>query len=140
MWSFKADGTLWDGPAEAKGTLYFGDLSGNVYALDSETGQTKKWTAKVEGGVRMTPLVADGVVYVGTDQHRMYAFNADTGQAVWAQPYSARDGENFLVTPIINGNTLLALPNLAGGDPVRLYGLNKSTGAYLWRYPPAPTQ
>jgi outer membrane protein assembly factor BamB len=139
-WSYKADGTLWDGPALIDGTLYFGDLSGNVYALDVATGQNKKWTAKVEGGVKMTPLVEDGVVYVGTDTHRMYAFNASNGQSVWAQPFQAHDGESLLVMPAVNDTTLIVQPNLAGGDPVRLYGLNKNTGALLWRYPPQRNQ
>jgi outer membrane protein assembly factor BamB len=139
-WSFKADGTLWDGPAVVDGVVYFGDRSGNVYALDAATGQNKKWLAKVEGGVKMTPLVSDGIVYIGTESNKMYAFKADTGQMVWAQPFQARDGENFLVTPAVVSQTLLALPNLAGGDPVRLYGLNKNTGALVWRYPPQKTQ
>lgn len=139
-WSFKADGALWDGPALVDGTLYFGDRNGNVYALDAATGQNKKWTAKVEGGVKMTPLVADGVVYVGTEGNKLYAFNANNGQTVWAQPYQGRDGENLLVTPVISGNTLVVVPNIAGGDPVRLIGLNKNTGALLWRYPPQKSQ
>jgi len=134
-WSFKADGSLWDGPALADGILYFGDQAGNVYALDAATGQNRPWSAKVEGGVKMTPLVDDGIVYVGTDQNRMYAFKADTGQAVWTQPYKARDGESLLVTPVVNNTTLLVLPNLAGGNPTRLIGLNKNTGQELWFYP-----
>ncbi len=136
-WSYKAGGSLWDGPAIADGALYLGDLSGNVYALDAATGQTSKWTAKVEGGVKATPLVADGVVYVGTDQHRMYALNQGTGRAVWPAPFEARDGENMLVTPVVQGDTLIVLPDLAGGDPVQLYGLNKSNGQLAWRYPAA---
>ena len=139
-WSFKADGALWDGPAMADGILYFGDRSGNVYALDAATGQNKKWTIQVEGGVKMTPLVIDGVVYVGTEQNKMYALRASDGQTIWPQPFQAHDGENLLVTPIVISDTLVVAPNLAGGDPVRLYGLNKSTGALLWRYPPAKTQ
>jgi outer membrane protein assembly factor BamB len=85
-------------------------------------------------------LIDDGVLYVGTENNRMYAFNADNGQSIWAQPFQARDGEKLLVTPAVVGQTLIALPNLAGGDPVRLYGLNKNTGALLWRYPPQKTQ
>jgi outer membrane protein assembly factor BamB len=139
-WSFKTEGAVWDGPAVANDTVYFGDRGGNVYALDAATGQNKKWSAKVEGGVKMTPLIEDGVVYIGTEQNRMYAFKADNGQAVWAQPFQAHDGENLLVTPVVVSQTLIALPNLAGGDPVRLYGLNKNTGALLWRYPPPKTQ
>jgi outer membrane protein assembly factor BamB len=139
-WSFKADGTLWDGPALDDGTLYFGDLNGNVYALDAATGQNKKWTAKVEGGVKMTPLVEDGMVYVGTDAHRMYRLNAGNGQLAWPQPYEARAGENFMVMPAIYSDTLVVQPELAGGDPVRLYGLDKNVGAFLWRYPAQKSQ
>jgi outer membrane protein assembly factor BamB len=134
-WSFKAEGGLWDGPAMVDGTLYFGDQAGNVYALDAATGQNKKWSVKVEGGVKMTPLVDDGVVYVGTDRDRLYAFKADTGQAVWAEPYKARDGESLMVTPAVYNTTLVVQPNLAGGTPTRLLGLNKSTGRELWLYP-----
>ncbi len=139
-WSFKAEGAVWDGPAVTNNTVYFGDRSGNFYALDAATGQNKKWSVKVEGGVKMTPLIAEDVVYVGTEQNRLYAFKADNGQAVWAQPFQARDGESLLVTPVVVSQTLIVLPNLAGGDPVRLYGLNKNTGALLWRYPPQKTQ
>ncbi len=134
-WSFKAEGGLWDGPAMVDGTLYFGDQAGNVYALDAATGQNKLWSVKVEGGVKMTPLVSEGVVYVGTDQFRMYAFRADSGQSVWAAPYKARDGETLMVTPNVVSTTLVVLPNLAGGTPTRLFGVNKNTGPELWLYP-----
>jgi outer membrane protein assembly factor BamB len=136
-WSFKAEGGLWDGPAMLDGTLFFGDQAGNVYALEAATGQQLKWSVKVEGGVKMTPLVQDGIVYVGTDRDRMYALRADTGQAVWTQPYKARDGESLMVTPAIYSSTLVVLPNLAGGTPTRLIGLNKNTGRELWLYPAA---
>jgi outer membrane protein assembly factor BamB len=118
--------------------LYFGDLDGNVYALSAANGQPTAWpqTAKVDGGVRATPLVADGVVYVGTDLHKMYALDAATGRAIWQAPFTARDGEMLLVTPVLDGNTLVVLPNLAGANPTRLYVLNKATGAQLWQYPP----
>ncbi len=139
-WSFKADGALWDGPAVVDGTVYFGDRGGNIYALDAAAGQNKKWSAKVDGGVKMTPLVSGGIVYVGTETNKLYAFKADNGQSVWPQPYQAHDGENFLVTPVVVSQTLLAMPNLAGGDPVRLYGLDKNTGTLLWRYPAQKTQ
>ena len=46
----------------------------------------------------------------------------------------------MLITPQISGDSLIVLATLAGADQVRLYGLNKATGAQLWRFPPAPTQ
>ena len=134
-WSFKAEGGLWDGPAMVDGVLYFGDQAGNMYALDAATGQNKKWSVKVDGGVKMTPLVENGIVYVGTDRDFMYAFKADTGQSIWAAPYKARDGENLMVTPSVVSTTLVVQPNLAGGTPTRLFGLDKNTGRELWLYP-----
>ncbi len=141
-WKFTADGRLWDGPAEANGVLYQGDLDGNLYALDPATGQGTVWPqpAKLAGGIVATPLVTDSVIYVGTDQNKIYALETETGRSVWQGPFNARDGEMMLVTPRISGDSLIVLPNLAGADPVRLYGLNKATGALLWRFPPAPTQ
>ena len=35
--SFNAKNWIWEGPAVVSGTLYFGDVSGNVYALDAAT-------------------------------------------------------------------------------------------------------
>ena len=141
-WKFTAEGRVWDGPAEANGVLYQGDLNGNVYAIDPNTGLATGWPqpAKLTGGVRATPLVTDSVLYVGTDQNKIYALETETGRSVWQLPFSARDGEMMLVTPQISGDSLIVLPNLAGADPVRLYGVNKATGALLWRFPPAPTQ
>lgn len=141
-WKFTAEGRLWDGPAEANGVLYQGDLSGNIYALDPNTGQATGWPqpAKLTGGVRATPLVADGVIYAGTDQAKVYALETATGRLIWQIPFSARDGEMMLVTPQVSGDSLILLPNMAGADPIRLYGLNKATGAQLWRFPPAATQ
>ncbi len=136
-WSYQAGASLWDGPAISDGTLYFGDLGGDFYALDAATGHTVQWTAKLDGGVKATPLVEGGTVYVGTDTHHIYALNQKTGQFVWPAPFTARDGESMLVTPILKGDTLLVLPNLAGTDPVELYGVYKSNGGLAWRYPAA---
>jgi hypothetical protein len=40
-----------------------------------------------------------------------------------------------MVTPNVLSTTLVVLPNLAGGTPTRLFGLNKNTGQELWLYP-----
>lgn len=138
-WTFKAKSRLWDPPIEIDGTLYFGDLSGYVYAVNATTGEAI-WPqpGKVEGGVRATPLVANNKIFVGTDQFKMYALDMD-GRPYWQIPFSGKDGEMFIVTPALSGTNLIALPNLAGATPTRLYGLNADTGAQLWFYPP-PTQ
>lgn len=138
-WKFQAQGRIWDPPAESNGLLYFGDLSGHVYALDAATGQPAGWpqAAKVDGGVRATPLVHDDVIYVGTDRALVYALDRANGRPIWQSPFKGRDGEIMAVTPAVSGDTLVVLPTLTGADPVRLYGVARDTGALLWRYPPA---
>jgi outer membrane protein assembly factor BamB len=84
-------------------------------------------------------LIANSKIFVGTDQFKMYALDAATGRSVWQNPFSGKDGEMFVVTPAMYSTTLVALPNLAGGTPTRLYGLNADTGAQLFAFPaPAP--
>lgn len=136
-WKFATEGRLWEPPALANGILYFGDLNGNLYTLDAATGQPAGWpqTVKVEGGVRATPLIHDGVVYVGTDRALVYAFDVANGRPIWQAPFKG-NGENMAVTPAVSGDTLVVVPTLAGATPVRMYGVSRTNGALLWRYPP----
>jgi outer membrane protein assembly factor BamB len=66
-WSFKAGNQpfLDNTPAVVNGVVYAGSGSGNVYALNAETG-AMLWGHNI-GGVTTSPAVADDVVYVGTD-------------------------------------------------------------------------
>ena len=140
QWKFQAAGRLWGPPAEISGTLYFGDLSGDVYALDAATGQSK-WPEQpppLEGGIVATPLVTADAIYVGTDQFKLYALGINNGRSVWQGPFVGQDGETMLTTPVLVGDSLLVQPMLSGANPVRLYSINKVTGAEQWRFPLPP--
>ncbi|MDP6043991.1 MAG: PQQ-binding-like beta-propeller repeat protein [Phycisphaerae bacterium] len=51
----------------AAGLIYLGDLGGNFYCIDAETGKTI-WTHKTNGAVYASALVADSKVYIGTQK------------------------------------------------------------------------
>jgi outer membrane protein assembly factor BamB len=64
-------------------TLYYGDLSGNVYALRARDGQ-QLWSYHASGAVKGGPSVWNGVLYFGDYAGKAYALDATTGRKVWA--------------------------------------------------------
>jgi outer membrane protein assembly factor BamB len=141
-WSFNANNWVWEGPVVVSNTLYFGDLGGNVYALDAKT-QNPKWKQpfQAEGAVRATPLYADGKLYVGTDKGALYeldattgqpALDATTGQPRWPQPFKVPNAR-FLTTPLMQGGLLLVAPLQVS---TLLYGLDPSNGQTRWQFTP----
>lgn len=131
-WSFDANNWVWDGPAVVSSTLYWGDLGGNVYALDAAT-QKLVWGQPFQAGsaVRATPLYTDGVLYVGTDGGALYALDAANGTPRWQQPFKVPNAR-FLTTPVMQSGLLLVAPV---GTPTQLYGLDPSNGQAKWQFP-----
>jgi polyvinyl alcohol dehydrogenase (cytochrome) len=108
-WSFRASAgvrtavTIGAGNAKNRFLAYFGDVKGNVYAVDADTG-TQVWTDRIDthpiARVTGTPTLAGGRLYVPLSSleesgagHPSYpcctfrggvaAYDAVTGQRVW---------------------------------------------------------
>ena len=69
--------------AISEGLLYVGDLGGNFYCIDAETGKTV-WTHKTNGAVYASALVADSKVYVGTQKGQFLIFAAGRKKKILA--------------------------------------------------------
>jgi outer membrane protein assembly factor BamB len=70
-------------PCVVDGIVYVGDLYGNLYAVDTETG-CEVWRFKTDKSIEMSsPCVAEGIVYIGGTDYNLYAVDADTGLEVW---------------------------------------------------------
>jgi polyvinyl alcohol dehydrogenase (cytochrome) len=116
-WAFGVPGAaqLQSQPTVAGGLIFFGSDSGNIFALDADTGCVH-WTAKADASVRTAPIVAprDGgngpaTVFVGDRRGTLYAFDALSGKPVW----------NLRLDPDpINGASITAAPAYYAG---RLY-------------------
>jgi eukaryotic-like serine/threonine-protein kinase len=132
-------------PATTQRSIYFGGVSGNLYALNAQTGQLR-WCihASVTGGAKCsfcpsrfvmfgTPKVVDGVVYVcasvdsGTGY--TYAFTAKDGSIRW------RTKTDCWLVSIPFGDDAIPLVN---NDVVYsgTYALRAQNGHILWRSHP----
>ena len=62
-------------PVVVSGVVYGGNWSGQVYALDAETGKPR-WTYQTDGEVKGSAAVAGGRVYIGSYDGHVYALDA----------------------------------------------------------------
>lgn len=99
---------VWTRAAFKDGIAYFGDFSGEVYALDITTLQAK-WTADVGSEVKAAPVLAgDGVLVVASKDPEVVFFKASDGTVLNRVPLPdvgtvraglvLRDGNPLLVT------------------------------------------
>ncbi len=79
-WSFMTKGSIPTSPVLADGMVYFGSNDRTLYALDSQTGQTRWSFALPEVGT--SPAVVDGTLYIGSGSS-LVALDSRTGQKKW---------------------------------------------------------
>lgn len=139
-------------PLVTEDTVFIGSESGNLYALDKETGCTR-WvfnadsnirTAIVQGTVEMAGE-AKTLLFFGTFGARAYAVDAATGSLVWEK---LMDGHRFSTvtgTPIYHDGRLFvpvsAYEVMAAIAPVyscctfrgSVAALDAATGKEIWR-------
>ncbi|WP_255192526.1 PQQ-binding-like beta-propeller repeat protein [Natronobeatus ordinarius] len=96
LWRFETDerdihyedlNHIWGSPTVLDGTVYVGNNSGFVYAIDAETGEQEWRFDEPKDWITTSPTVVDGTVYIGagwdeTDKH-LYAIDAETGEEEW---------------------------------------------------------
>lgn len=144
-------GPGYSGPAVAGGRVFVTDYqkregggAERVLCLDEQTGQVL-WTYEnaaaaynkfaYNSGPRATPTVDEDRVYVLGGAGDVYCLSAETGALLWQVNLPEKFGAKiptwgFAGAPLVHGN-LLITP--AGGPDSRLVGLNKLTGAEVWR-------
>jgi polyvinyl alcohol dehydrogenase (cytochrome) len=81
-WRLPTPGAVHGTPAVVGGTVYAGDASGLVYALDAETG-VPRWVTKVAGPVTASPLVTERLVIVGDLTGFVHGLDRATGLPAW---------------------------------------------------------
>lgn len=102
-------------PGLAENTLFVaGGESGNVYALETETGN-QVWQFEAGGPVETTPEVANGTVYVGSDDGNVYAIDQGSGEQVW----QFEIGDSIRSSPTVADGLLYV-----GSDDGSLYALD----------------
>jgi outer membrane protein assembly factor BamB len=130
-WTFPTQDWVWTGPALDNNILYFGDLSGNLYAVNASDG-TSVWAIKPNNSIVDTPVISGTNIYLTTEADSLYTISTDgtvtntavVGGIIYAAPLIA--GDKILIAPTGFGSTLLVA-----------LSLDNPSGAQKWAFTPA---
>ena len=124
LWSYEAGEAIESSAAIADGTVVVGVASGELVALDLETGKVR-WKHAVELGIgESSPAVAAGLVFVGDLSGVLHAVQAADGKPAW----TFKTGSEIKSSPVIAGDRVLV-----GSYDGHLYALAIKDGALLWK-------
>jgi outer membrane protein assembly factor BamB len=104
LWTYEAGDAIESSAAIANGTVYVGVGSGEVVALDFQTGKLK-WKYKAAEAIgESSPAVSNGVVYIGDLMGGVHAIDAATGKPKW----TAKTGGEVKSSPVVvDGKVLI---------------------------------
>ncbi|MEM8857489.1 MAG: PQQ-binding-like beta-propeller repeat protein [Chloroflexota bacterium] len=136
IWKAQAADWVWAGPAEAEGLLVYGDISGNVYAVDSVTGD-QKWEAQVDGSIVGDVVISNGVVIVPSgDEVTLEGFVTAyslSGEQLWQTEVAS----HLQSSPaLINNGELVAVvyADAENSIPLGVEVLNVENGSKDWTW------
>jgi outer membrane protein assembly factor BamB len=97
------DGQVYSGVALADGSVYAGDRSGRLYAVNIKTRQIT-WVSSVAGAdLSSTPAVSPEMVVFSSDDGSFYALSRQDGELAWSVDTGGRP-----LSPVIAGDRVLA--------------------------------
>lgn len=123
-WMFQDASDIGAGMSLYKDLIITANTSGDIFALDNETGK-KKWAFKTGGKVYSTPAVWKGIVVVGSSDHYIYGLNAHTGLLKW----KVKTEKAVLGSPLI----YQGIAYIGGSDGV-FRALDVLTGKQKWSF------
>lgn len=137
VWLFTAEAGIWGAPIVVDGQVVFGDMNGNVYALEASSGNLL-WQASAPGPIVTSAVVSEGVIYIASEgdpdnreqQWFLTAFNLEDGTQVWQQTPVA----GIYTTPVIIGDSVIGV--LFGDTDELLIAYDKTSGTKQWGYTP----
>jgi outer membrane protein assembly factor BamB len=100
-----ASNWIWGTPALDDNTLYFGDLTGNLYSIDLASGAQNWGNLQPDGPIVASLLVAGEQIYVGSEEGVFIALDRD-GKIVWEKD----TGGKIYTTPVLVGEMILVAP------------------------------
>jgi outer membrane protein assembly factor BamB len=125
-WRFVTNGWVWSGIAFNDGALYFGDLKGNFYSINSAGEEL--WRIQPDGPIVSQPsFVGENIVFT-TEAGSVYSVDKD-GNPVWNQTV----GGKIYGPAILTGDSILVAPIEADALLVSL----TSSGVIQWSFTPA---
>lgn len=96
---------IWGTPVFDNETLYYADLSGNVFSLDLTNNRHNWDSLKPDGPVTAKLLVVGDQIYVATEAGSFFALDRD-GKIVWEKT----SGGKIYTTPVLANDLILVAP------------------------------
>jgi eukaryotic-like serine/threonine-protein kinase len=129
---FPAGGWVWSSPLLYEGRLFFGDLSGNMFAIDAQTFEqvwkiTPETVAKKQ--IVGSPAVLDGKLYFTSETGNLFIIDPENGAVLSTKTI----GGKLLAGPVVAGDLVLVAPN---GMAAVLIALD-ADGNQRWSFVPA---
>lgn len=132
---FSTNNWVWSSPTISEDKLYFGDLSGTLYALEYSAESFRElWrfprSLEVETGlpqiisITSKPVVVGDVVFFGSESGFLFAIDKDTGEYLWSRELSGP-----VQTDLVNVDDRIYVA--AMGKEELLYGFGVD-GSQLW--------
>ena len=113
-------------PIVANGKVFVATHSGNVHALDAESGDWR-WGFEAHGPFLHSPTFSDGLVIAGSADGNLYALDATSGKLKWSC-HAAHGG--FAASPVVSDGRVFI--GARAGD---FLAVNLKSGKPLWRQP-----
>jgi polyvinyl alcohol dehydrogenase (cytochrome) len=129
-------------PVVVDGTVYVGDWTSHVRALDAATGD-ERWAHDLDSGyVGGAVAVDDDHVYVGTFDARIVALDRATGEPAWSTEVATYPKSVVFGSPVVvDGLVITGIGSFevfVPSDPATFRGsvvaLDAATGAEAWRF------
>ena len=101
VYRLKTDGWIWGSPALEDDILYFGDLSGSLYAVRiTDSGFEQVWKDSLsKEAIRATPLLTEDMVIVGSKDKYVYAVNKADGAQTGSKKTTGEVLSNMVLVP-----------------------------------------
>ena len=128
IWKNNTGNVISSAVTVANGTLYFGDWSGNFYAMNAAGGSTlwKTFVGKAPSpsnsgcmpgiGVSSQPVVDTDSVYVGGGDSMVYALNRNSGEIRWRVPLADANNGGYLWSSVMLSKSALYIGIASLGD------------------------
>jgi outer membrane protein assembly factor BamB len=130
VWSFDTEAWVWGNPLVIDGTAYFGDVDGNIFLVDTNSGREARASVKVDGAITSSPVASEELIYFATETGTLFARTASDFKFVWEESL----GGGLFVEPILqNGSMFLSV--ISEESP--LLAINAETNNEIWPFTPA---
>ena len=130
LWRKPTDGGVWGTPVIKDNVIYFGDASGNIYAMDLAKQGEIVWKQKPGDAIIGRPVLMPNGLVFATESGKVFALDF-TGATLW--PFTA-NGKFYTAPVYVNNMLLISMKDGANGQ--LLVALNDK-GTQLWIFPPA---